>query len=160
MGHRSADAGHESTSPERVAEFVRSLTSVMQADDVTELDLSFGDITIRLRRQHHDLATMPEVRLELLPAASEPAEAEHGHVVTAPMVGTFYLSPTPSSPPFVRPGDDVVAGQTIGIIEAMKIMNEIAVDRAGTIQAFLVENAQPVEYGSPLLRLVESRGLR
>jgi acetyl-CoA carboxylase biotin carboxyl carrier protein len=74
------------------------------------------------------------------------------------MVGTFYTSPTPSSPPFVSVGDFVVAGQTIGIIEAMKIMNEITTDRSGVVMEFLIENGQPVEYGSPLLRVSDTRG--
>jgi acetyl-CoA carboxylase biotin carboxyl carrier protein len=74
------------------------------------------------------------------------------------MVGTFYTSPTPSAPPIVTVGDYVVAGQTIGIIEAMKIMNEITTDRAGVVMEFLVDNAQPVEYGSPLLRVSDTRG--
>lgn len=160
MSHRSSDADHDATTPERVADLVRSLTSVMQSDGVTELDLAFGDVTIRLRRQLPHGEGVLESRPVAQHAVAESGELEQGHVVTAPMVGTFYLSPTPSSPPFVRVGDAVVAGQTIGIIEAMKIMNEITADRPGAIQAFLVENAQPVEYGSPLLRLVESRGLR
>ena len=74
------------------------------------------------------------------------------------MVGTFYTSPTPSAPAFVGVGDFVVAGQTIGIIEAMKIMNEITADRSGVVVEFLIDNAQPVEYGSPLIRVTDSRG--
>jgi acetyl-CoA carboxylase biotin carboxyl carrier protein len=76
-----------------------------------------------------------------------------GHIVTSPMVGTFYAAQTPSAPPFVAEGDRVVAGQTIGIIEAMKIMNEVAADRSGIVMEFLADDSQPVEYGSPLLRL-------
>ena len=74
------------------------------------------------------------------------------------MVGTFYTSPTPSSPAFVAVGDYIVAGQTIGIIEAMKIMNEITTDRSGVVIEFLTDNAQPVEYGSPLIRVSDTRG--
>ncbi len=69
------------------------------------------------------------------------------------MIGVFYSSPAPHDPPFVEVGDQVVVGQTIGIIEAMKIMNEIAATHTGTVQSILVANAQAVEYGSPLLRL-------
>jgi acetyl-CoA carboxylase biotin carboxyl carrier protein len=76
-----------------------------------------------------------------------------GHVVKAPMIGTFYASPAPGEPPFVHLGDHVSAGQTIGIIEAMKIMNEIVADRSGIVAEILAANAQAVEYGSPLLRL-------
>ena len=75
------------------------------------------------------------------------------HVITAPMIGTFYASPSPGDPPFVEVGDPIEVGLVIGIIEAMKIMNEITADRSGVVSAVLVGNAQPVEYGSPLLRL-------
>jgi len=76
-----------------------------------------------------------------------------GYVVTAPMVGTFYRSTSPTDPPFVQPGDRVEAGQLIGIIEAMKIMNEITADRSGTVLEVIADNATAVEYGSPLIRL-------
>ncbi|HUG17233.1 MAG TPA: biotin/lipoyl-containing protein [Thermomicrobiales bacterium] len=69
------------------------------------------------------------------------------------MIGTFYSSPAPGEPPFVVAGDHIEEGQTIGIIEAMKIMNEIASDRAGTVVELVATNAQPVEFGSPLVRL-------
>jgi acetyl-CoA carboxylase biotin carboxyl carrier protein len=92
------------------------------------------------------------------PQAPSPLHVEHtGHIVTAPMIGTFYASPTPSDPPFVRLGDTVHAGQTIGIIEAMKIMNEIVADRSGVVTEIMAINAQAVEYGSPLMRLDLSR---
>jgi len=77
-----------------------------------------------------------------------------GHVVAAPMIGTFYASPSPGDPPFVEVGDSVEVGQTIGIIEAMKIMNEITSDRAGVVAEVLARNAEAVEYGSPLIRIV------
>jgi acetyl-CoA carboxylase biotin carboxyl carrier protein len=76
------------------------------------------------------------------------------------MIGTFYASPTPGASPFVSEGDEVFIGQTIGIIEAMKIMNEIAADRSGTVAAILVSNGQPVEFGSPLFELFLARGDR
>ncbi len=142
-------------SPERVADLVRALAGVMQQDSVTELDLELGAMTLRLRRSvgAQAQASQPSV------GDSEAVRLEApGHVVSAPMVGTFYTSPTPSAPPFVTVGDYVAAGQTIGIIEAMKIMNEITTDRAGVVMEFLVDNAQPVEYGSPLLRVSDTRG--
>ncbi|MFM1989045.1 MAG: hypothetical protein RJA99_2002 [Pseudomonadota bacterium] len=83
-------------------------------------------------------------------AAAEPAPAATGHIVKSPMVGTFYRSANPNSAPFVEVGAQVKAGQTLCIIEAMKLMNEIEADKAGTIKAILVENGQPVEYGQPL----------
>ena len=81
-------------------------------------------------------------------------------LITAPMIGTFYAGATPGAQPFVAEGDHVYVGQTIGIIEAMKIMNEIAADRAGVVEAILVGNGQPVEYGSPLMRLGAGRSDR
>jgi acetyl-CoA carboxylase biotin carboxyl carrier protein len=151
------DASPESepTSPERIAALVRSLVDVMRDACVTELDLTFGGVSVRLRRPHDEPseAELPRAGAVSL-AARESAE---GHVITAPMIGTFYASSSPGAAPFVREGDAVEVGQTIGIIEAMKIMNEIAADRAGTVEAILVQNGQPVEYGSPLLRLTPQR---
>ena len=100
-----------------------------------------------------------ELRLENQPLASiEPDPPEI--LITAPMIGTFYAAATPGAPPFVVEGDEVYIGQTIGIIEAMKIMNEIAADRTGVVEAVLVSNGQPVEYGSPLMRLGAGRSNR
>ncbi|TXG26216.1 acetyl-CoA carboxylase biotin carboxyl carrier protein, partial [Burkholderia territorii] len=82
-------------------------------------------------------------------AAAAPA-APQGHVVTSPMVGTFYRAPSPGADPFVQVGDSVKEGQTICIIEAMKLLNEIESDKAGVIKEILVENGQAVEYGQPL----------
>ena len=84
-----------------------------------------------------------------LPQATPP-EPE-GHIVKSPMVGTYYRCPSPGAKPFVEVGDSVKKGQTICIIEAMKLMNEIEADKDGVIKAVLVENGQPVEYGEPLL---------
>lgn len=82
-----------------------------------------------------------------VPAAEAPAE---GHVVKSPMVGTFYRAPSPDAKAFVEVGEAVKEGQTICIVEAMKLMNEIESDASGTVKAILVENGQPVEYGQPL----------
>ena len=84
------------------------------------------------------------------PAAAPPAAPE-GHEVKAPMVGTFYRSPTPGGKAFVEIGDTVQKGQPVCIIEAMKLMNEIEADASGVVKAILVENGQPVEYGEPLI---------
>ena len=87
------------------------------------------------------------------PAAAAPAEAPapSGHVLKAPMVGTFYRSASPDAKPFIEVGQNVKAGETVCIIEAMKLMNEIEADATGMVKAILVENGQPVEYGQPLL---------
>ncbi len=84
-----------------------------------------------------------------------PAAAEtRGHVVRAPMVGTFYRAPSPGSPPFVEVGDRVKEGDTLCIIESMKMMNHISADKAGSIEAILVENGKPVEFDQPIVTIV------
>lgn len=141
-----------------VTDAVRELVEVMRSNGLTELDVTSGSVEIRLRapksgggsRTHRDGSSAE-------PAPTPPREQPSGHVVTAPMIGTFYASPTPGDPPYVRLGDTVHAGQTIGIIEAMKIMNEIVADRAGVVVEVIANNAQAVEYGSPLLRLDTNR---
>ncbi|MGE5641063.1 MAG: acetyl-CoA carboxylase biotin carboxyl carrier protein [Clostridia bacterium] len=87
------------------------------------------------------------------PPSAEPPAGQEGHVVKAPMVGTFYRSPSPDAKAFVEVGQSVKEGQTVCIIEAMKLMNEIESDATGVIKAILVENGQPVEYGQPLFIL-------
>jgi len=87
------------------------------------------------------------------PAAAEGEAGQEGHVVKAPMVGTFYRSPSPDAKPFVEVGQAIKEGDTICIIEAMKLMNEIEADASGSVKAILVENGQPVEYGQPLFIL-------
>jgi acetyl-CoA carboxylase biotin carboxyl carrier protein len=84
------------------------------------------------------------------PAAEAPAAAPAGHIVKSPMVGTFYRAAQPGADPFVQVGSSVKEGDTLCIIEAMKLLNEIEADKTGTIKAVLVENGQPVEYGQPL----------
>jgi acetyl-CoA carboxylase biotin carboxyl carrier protein len=137
--------------PERVADLVRSLANVMRQSSITELDLDVGPMSVRLRRPASDVdndgQTGSEADVLTLPA-SAPEK-----LITAPMIGTFYTSATPGAQPFVNEGDEVSVGQTIGIIEAMKIMNEIAADSSGVVDTILVGNGQPVEYGSPLIRL-------
>ncbi len=139
---------------------VRELISLMGKGSITELDLSTGEVSIRLRggstsvgaSQHsHHSSTSTDDQSE--------AGLSEGHFVTAPMIGTYYSAPSPGDAPFVQVGDEVEIGQAIGIIEAMKIMNEIIADRAGVVLEVLVENAQPVEYGSPLLRLGDQTDL-
>jgi acetyl-CoA carboxylase biotin carboxyl carrier protein len=97
-------------------------------------------------------ASASTVSAPVSPAAPAPAPAAaEGHVLKAPMVGTFYRAATPGAKPFAEIGDTVKAGQTVCIIEAMKLMNEIEADKDGTIKAILAENGQPVEYGEPLI---------
>jgi acetyl-CoA carboxylase biotin carboxyl carrier protein len=84
------------------------------------------------------------------PAAEESSDEIQGHAVKSPMVGTFYRSPSPGSKPFIEVGQQVSVGDTLCIIEAMKILNQIESDKAGTVKKILVENGQPVEYNQPL----------
>lgn len=89
------------------------------------------------------------------PAGASPrASTEKLHVLKSPIVGTFYAAPSPGAPPFVKVGDRVEAGQTICLVEAMKLMNEIEADASGEVAQILVENGQPVEYGQPLFALL------
>ena len=97
---------------------------------------------------------MPAIQAAAAPVAAEasaPADEDAGlHIVKSPIVGTFYESPSPGSPPFVKPGDVVEAGQVLCIVEAMKLMNEIECDVAGEIVKRFVQNGQPIEYGQAL----------
>ena len=145
-----------SPAPERVADLVRSLAHVMRQSSITELDLDVGRMSVRLRRPAADFDSSGDARRES--DAAETIDTAPEVLITAPMIGTFYASPTPGAPPFVNEGDEVFVGQTIGIIEAMKIMNEIAADRAGVVETIFVGNGQPVEYGSPLMRLKSGSG--
>jgi acetyl-CoA carboxylase biotin carboxyl carrier protein len=155
---RTSDAEPVPTAPERVADLVQSLAAVMRQSSITELDLDLGDVSLRLRRptSDHDGGEMRLENQSLTSTEPDPPEV----LITAPMIGTFYAAATPGAQPFVAEGDEIYIGQTIGIIEAMKIMNEIAADRAGVVEAILVGNGQPVEYGSPLMRLGVGRSDR
>ena len=153
-GLNESGNGHSST--EELIGAVRELISLMGKGGISELDLTSGDVSIRLRGAAAALA---------LPASSSsagsgdsvtaPQAEDEGHIITAPMIGTFYSAPSPGEDPFVQIGDEVEVGQVIGIIEAMKIMNEIIADKPGVVAECMVENAQAVEYGSPLVRLTE-----
>lgn len=119
--------------------------------DVAELEVAWGDNRIRIRRD----GASPAPPRAGTPTATEQALAQPSHLLTveAPMVGTFYLAPSPTAPPYVSEGDTVKAGQILCIIEAMKLMNEIESKVTGRIVKILVENGQPVEYGQPLFAI-------
>ena len=128
----------------------------------TEIEIKKGDESLRVGRQdihasHHHHAPahvqIPSHTLASTPAASPasvPEPAIPGHPVLAPMVGTLYTSPSPETPPFVTMGKQVKSGETLCIIEAMKMFNEVEADRSGTITGILVANGDPVEFGQPL----------
>ena len=140
---------------------LKKLIDLVQESGIAELEISEGEEKVRivrregLSKESYYLATgqaaVPSASPERAAGASGLAPAEPGgHVVKSPMVGTFYRSPSPDAQPFVEVGDSVKKGQTICIIEAMKLMNEIEADMDGVIKAALVDTGQPVEYGEPL----------
>ena len=149
-----AAAGHL---PAGLTAEVRALIEMMARGGIADLALETPGVKLRLRA--HDPAKMPVATLGAQGATrydfddAFAADAPDEVLITAPMIGTFYHTPAPGDPPFVNVGDPVEAGQTIGIIEAMKIMNEIPAEHAGIVAEFLAANGEPVEYGQPLLRL-------
>ena len=142
---------------------LKKLIDLVQESGIAELEITEGEEKVRINRvgipghpgmmamQHSPPAapapTAPVVTA--LAAAEVPPEPE-GHVVKSPMVGTFYRSSAPGSKPFVEIGQNINAGETLCIIEAMKLLNEIEADQSGIVKKVLVENGQPVEYGQPL----------
>ncbi len=156
----TAETGEQPTIDE-VAAIVRELAECMQTTGLTKLEVRLEGVKIRLRANARgvtsDVATV-QSPVRSAPTAPSRGEVSNTHVVTAPMVGTFYLASAPGQAAFVQPGDRVDAGQTIGIIEAMKILNEIPSDRAGIVEEILVANGQAVEYGSALIRLTLDGG--
>ena len=158
--------------PEDIAD-LKQLIEFLKEYQVSEFDLDRGDLKIRLKFNPAEgaatglsdlarlLGSAPPGVAQAAAAAvqptappapvSTPVEAEAGlHLVKSPMVGTFFGSPSPGSAPFVSVGDRVAKGQVIGIVEAMKLMNEIESDAAGEVVKCLVTNGQPIEYGQPL----------
>ncbi len=140
---------------------IRKLIKLVQNSDVTEIEVTEGESSIRISRQGSiatpvtfaapQAAPAPAVApVQEVAAPSTSDDAGSEHVVNSPMVGTFYRSPGPDSDPFVNEGDKVKKGQTLCIIEAMKLMNEIEAEYAGTVTEILVENATPLEYGQPI----------
>ena len=135
---------------------VRALIEMMSRGGIAELSLQTSAVKLRLRtREGMGAANGGSSPSAVVTIAEVPAAEEaEGTIVPAPMLGTFYRAPGPGEPDFVDVGEEIAVGQTIGIIEAMKIMNEIAAETGGMIVEFLVESGQPVEYGQPLLRLM------
>ena len=145
---------------------LKTLIELVEASGIAELEISEGEERVRITRtvasgqqmfsaapqQHYVSAPIEAAPVAAPAAAPEPAApvAAEGHVVKSPMVGTFYRSPSPGAKQFVDIGQAVSPGDTLCIIEAMKLLNEIDADHAGVIKAILVENGQPVEFGQPL----------
>lgn len=143
---------------------IRKLIKLVQSSDLTEIEVTEGDQTVRISRQHSIAAHSPPVITQYATTsapmaatpASEPAEepAAKENTVMSPMVGTFYRSPSPDADLFVNVGEKVKKGDTICIIEAMKMMNEIEAEYDGVIDSALIENAAPVEYGQPIFVII------
>ncbi|MFC4820890.1 acetyl-CoA carboxylase biotin carboxyl carrier protein [Dokdonella ginsengisoli] len=147
---------------------IKKLIDLLEESNLAELEIKEGEEIVRLSRLPKgmvaslpQMAPMAPVRMEApAPAAAPVAEASapagggkslpEGHTVKAPMVGTFYASANPEAAPFVKIGQSVKAGDTLGIIEAMKMFNQIEADVSGTVLAILVNNGQPVEFDEPM----------
>lgn len=138
---------------------IKKLIEMLEESNLTEIEIHEGEETIRLSRLATPTAApmttayaapMANPTPTASPSAIAEAAVPSGHMVTSPMVGTFYRSSTPSAKPFVDVGSQVKVGDTLCIIEAMKMLNQIEADKAGIIKAILKENGQPVEYGEPL----------
>ncbi len=145
---------------------VKKLIELLEESGISEIEISEGEDSVRISR-HLPVAQTPWPAMAM-PFASPttvPASGDHstesgdraeapsmpdGHTVTAPMVGTFYSAPAPGAKPFVQVGSEVQAGDTLCIIEAMKMMNQIESDTTGRVVSILAENGEPVEFGQPL----------
>jgi acetyl-CoA carboxylase biotin carboxyl carrier protein len=138
---------------------LKKLIDLVQESGITELEISEGEEKVRISKgalggpmmmaspaHMYQAAPLPAAA----PAIEAPPAEPEGHVVRSPMVGTFYRSASPEAKPFVEVGQSVSPGETLCIIEAMKLLNEIEADQGGQIKAILIENGQPVEYGEPL----------
>jgi len=140
---------------------VKKLIELLEESGIAEIEIHEGEESVRISRQ---TAAMPvavapaPIAAAPAPVAAAPAAAPEstaseeisGHVVKSPMVGAFYRSSSPGSKPFVEVGDQVKVGDTLCIIEAMKLLNQIEADKSGVVKKILVENGQPVEYNEPL----------
>jgi acetyl-CoA carboxylase biotin carboxyl carrier protein len=142
---------------------IKKLIELLEESNIGELEIREGEESVRISRNgvapvvtYAAPATAPPpVAVAAPPAAEAPKPvAPSGHVVRAPMVGTFYRSPSPGSPPFVEKGKHVKVGEVLCIIEAMKMMNQIESDKAGVIEAILAEEGHPVEFDQPLFTIV------
>lgn len=143
---------------------VKKLIELLEESDIAEIEIHEGEESVRISRASQITMAAPAAMPMLAPAAAPvaaaaaptpadaPAASEEisGHQVKSPMVGTFYRAPSPDAKPFVEEGDQVSVGDTLCIVEAMKILNQIESDKAGTIKKILVENGEPVEFNQPM----------
>ncbi|NQX88907.1 MAG: acetyl-CoA carboxylase biotin carboxyl carrier protein [Halioglobus sp.] len=141
---------------------VKKLIELLEESNIDEIEIKEGEESVRISRSSAQAMAMaaPLAPTPIAPAAAIPAVAPtapeppaSGQQLRSPMVGTFYRSPSPSSPPFVDVGQKVRPGDVVCIVEAMKMMNQIEADKAGTITAILVDNGEPVEFDQPLFTI-------
>ena len=138
---------------------VKKLIELLEESGIAEIEIKEGEEAVRISRMPTgsavvhalpQIAAAAPIQAPAAPVAEAPKARSNEHVVTAPMVGTFYASPTPGAKSFVEIGDEIKVGQVLCIIEAMKMMNQIQSDKGGVVKAILAENATPVEYDQPL----------
>ena len=141
---------------------IKELIQLVIESGIAELEIERGEDRVRIRRTLDPAPATAVAATASIPAtfvetgqnaAAPPAANANEHIVKSPIVGTYYESPKPSDPPFVKVGDSVEAGQVLCIIESMKLMNEIESEFAGTVVAKLMENGRPVEYGEALFAI-------
>ena len=143
---------------------VKKLIELLDESGIAEIEINEGEESVRISRyptsgpampMQQFAAPMPAAPLAAAAAVETESAGEEcaiiGHSVNAPMVGTFYTAASPGAPDFCKVGDSVSEGDTVSIIEAMKILNQIEADKSGVVKAILVDNAQPVEFGQPLI---------
>ncbi len=136
---------------------LKTLIDLVSESGVAELEITEGEDHVRIVNRP-TVSAAPVVQAPAAVTVAAPAPAQDAAqaalpTITSPMVGTFYRAPSPGAAPFIEVGDTVKKGQVIGIIEAMKLLNEVEADKDGVVQAFAAENGQPVEYGQPLVIL-------
>ncbi|MAZ86991.1 MAG: acetyl-CoA carboxylase, biotin carboxyl carrier protein [Cellvibrionaceae bacterium] len=147
---------------------IKKLIELLEESDIGELEIKEGEESVRISRGHANAVAVPQMMAAApapaaapVPAAAPAPAAEEkkeavltGHIIKSPMVGTFYSAPSPGSPAFVEVGQHVKPGDVICIVEAMKMMNQIEADKAGVVEAILVEDGEPVEFDQPLITIV------
>jgi len=139
---------------------VKKLIELLEESNINEIEIKEGEESVRISRGA--VAVAPPIAAPAAAPAPAVAPAEtpteapqtSGHVIKSPMVGTFFRSPSPSSPVFIEVGQTVKAGDVICIVEAMKMMNQIEADKSGVVEAILAEDGQPVEFDQPLVTIV------
>ncbi len=152
---------------------IKKLITLIEESDVEEIEISEGEESVRISRRSNNAFATPQMHMAPAPGyaappqASAPADpvtdtsadtqqdqASRGHAIKSPMVGTFYRSPSPGASAFVEIGQSIKAGDTVCIVEAMKMMNQIEADKSGVVEAILVEDGEPVEFDQPLITIV------